>query len=189
MAGKGIIAVLKGKGVVAFPIGYIVPILACFGLNGLSRKNSDPLHWIKSNCIGMLAAWGRAGGHYITLSSSWACWTWFKNNYLITPLFDQASKALIWHDFIHFPASTHCHPFPSSFHIASSSYRMFLKASLTRFLCSEIFDCLEFDGLGRNGAIPAYSFPFNSRYSDLSWIIEQQLFLSRKFPYLQNEQN
>ena len=43
--------------------------------------------------------------------------------------------------------------------------------------------------LGRNVAIPAYSFPFNSRYSDLSWIIEQQLFLSRKFPYLQNEQN
>ena len=98
------------------------------------------------------------------------------NNYLITPLFDQASNALIWHDFIHFSASTHYHPFPSSFHIASSSYRRFLKPPLTRFLCFEIFDCLEFVGLGRNGAIPAYSFPFNSRYSDLSWIIEHRLF-------------
>ena len=61
MARKGIIVALKGKGVVAIPIGYIVPILACFGLNGLSRKNSDPLHWIKSNCVGMLAAWGGLG--------------------------------------------------------------------------------------------------------------------------------
>ena len=121
-------------------------------------------------------AWGRAGGHYFTLSSSWASWTFFKNNHLITALFVQSSNALIWHDFIHFPASTHYHPFPSSFHIASPSYWRFLNVSLTRFLCSEIFDCLEFVGLGRNGAIPAYSFPFNSRYSDLSWIIEHRLF-------------
>ena len=123
-------------------------------------------HWINSDCVGML------GGHYFTLSSPWACWTFFKNNYLTTPLFDQSSNALIWHDFIHF----HYHPFPSSFHIASPSYWRFLNVSLTRFLCSEIFDCLEFVGLGRNGAIPAYSFPFNSRYSDLSWIIEHRLF-------------
>ena len=86
-AGK-IIVVLKGKGVVAIPIGYIVPNLAW---------KFWP-HWIKSECVGMLG--GGLGA--TTLSFTWACWTWFKNNYLITPLFDQASNALIWHDFIHF---------------------------------------------------------------------------------------
>ena len=43
MAGKGIIVVLKGKGVVAISICYIVTNLACFGLNGLSRENSNPI--------------------------------------------------------------------------------------------------------------------------------------------------
>ena len=35
--------VLKGKGVVAISICYIVTNLACFGLNGLSRENSNPI--------------------------------------------------------------------------------------------------------------------------------------------------
>ena len=43
MAGKGIFVVLKGKGVVAISICYIVTNLACFGLNGLSRENSSPI--------------------------------------------------------------------------------------------------------------------------------------------------
>ena len=43
MAGKGIFVVLKGKGVVAISICYIVTNLACFGLNGLSRENSNPI--------------------------------------------------------------------------------------------------------------------------------------------------
>ena len=43
MAGKGIFVVLKGKGVVANSICYVVPNLDCFGLNGLSRENSNPI--------------------------------------------------------------------------------------------------------------------------------------------------